>query len=75
MQRNREPALRLQFMLVRQLRQIWRAKELATAGVPRNENRGQGRHRALLPRRRAGASAPDVARDARAQLRGVFYPH
>jgi DNA polymerase-3 subunit delta len=37
MQRNREPALRLQFMLVRQLRQIWRAKELAAAGAPRAE--------------------------------------
>ena len=37
MQRNREPALRIQFMLVRQLRQIWRAKELAAAGVPRAE--------------------------------------
>ena len=37
MQRNREPALRIQFMLVRQLRQIWRAKELAAAGVPRPE--------------------------------------
>jgi DNA polymerase-3 subunit delta len=41
MQRNREPALRLQFMLVRQLRQIWRAKDLAAAGVPRNEIAGQ----------------------------------
>lgn len=37
MQRNREPALRIQFMLVRQLRQIWRAKELAAAGLPRQE--------------------------------------
>jgi len=37
MQRNREPALRIQFMLVRQLRQIWRAKELAAAGTPRPE--------------------------------------
>jgi DNA polymerase-3 subunit delta len=37
MQRNREPALRIQFMLVRQLRQIWRAKELAAAGLPRPE--------------------------------------
>jgi DNA polymerase III subunit delta len=37
MQRNREPALRLQFMLVRQLRQIWRAKELAAEGLARNE--------------------------------------
>jgi DNA polymerase-3 subunit delta len=37
MQRNREPALRIQFMLVRQLRQIWRAKELAAAGAPRGE--------------------------------------
>ncbi|HET6149968.1 MAG TPA: DNA polymerase III subunit delta [Polyangia bacterium] len=41
MQRNREPALRLQFMLVRQLRQIWRAKELAAAGVSRNEIAGR----------------------------------
>jgi DNA polymerase-3 subunit delta len=37
MQRNREPALRIQYMLVRQLRQIWRAKELAAAGAPRND--------------------------------------
>jgi DNA polymerase-3 subunit delta len=35
--RNREPALRIQFMLMRQLRQIWRAKELQAAGAPRNE--------------------------------------
>jgi DNA polymerase-3 subunit delta len=34
---NREPPLRLQFMLVRQLRQIWRAKELAGKNVSRNE--------------------------------------
>jgi DNA polymerase-3 subunit delta len=34
---NREPPLRIQFMLVRQLRQIWRAKELAAAGTPRQE--------------------------------------
>jgi len=40
MQRNREPALRIQFMLVRQLRQIWRAKELAAAGAPRAEIAG-----------------------------------
>lgn len=38
--RNREPALRLQFMLARQLRQIWRAKELAGAGVPRDQIAG-----------------------------------
>jgi DNA polymerase-3 subunit delta len=37
MLRNREPALKIQFMLVRQLRQIWRAKELAAASVPRND--------------------------------------
>ncbi len=37
MLRNREPALRIQFMLLRQIRQIWRAKELAAAGVPRPE--------------------------------------
>jgi DNA polymerase III subunit delta len=35
--RNREPALRIQFMLLRQLRQIWRAKELDRAGAPRGE--------------------------------------
>jgi DNA polymerase-3 subunit delta len=37
MLRNREPALRIQFMLARQLRQIWRAKELAAAGASRPE--------------------------------------
>lgn len=37
MLKNREPALKIQFMLLRQLRQIWRAKELATARVPRAE--------------------------------------
>jgi DNA polymerase-3 subunit delta len=37
MLRNREPALRIQFMLARQMRQIWRAKELAAAGAARNE--------------------------------------
>lgn len=35
--RNREPPLRIEFMLARQLRQIWRAKELAAAGAPRPE--------------------------------------
>jgi DNA polymerase III subunit delta len=35
MLKDREPALRIQFMLLRQLRQIWRAKELAAAKVPR----------------------------------------
>jgi DNA polymerase-3 subunit delta len=34
---NREPALKIQFMLLRQLRQIWRAKELAAAAIPRGE--------------------------------------
>ena len=34
---NREPALRVQAMLLRQLRQTWRAKELAAAGVSRPE--------------------------------------
>lgn len=34
---NREPALKIQFMLLRQLRQIWRAKELTAAAVPRGE--------------------------------------
>ena len=37
MLRNREPALRIQFMLARQMRQIWRAKELLAAGAPRGE--------------------------------------
>jgi DNA polymerase III subunit delta len=37
MLRNREPALKIQFMLLRQLRQIWRAKELAAARTPRAE--------------------------------------
>jgi DNA polymerase-3 subunit delta len=37
MLRNREPALRIQFMLARHLRQVWRAKELAAAGAGRNE--------------------------------------
>ncbi len=37
MLRNREPPLRIQFMLLRQLRQIWRAKELEAAGAPRSE--------------------------------------
>ena len=35
MLRNREPALRIQFMLARQMRQIWRAKELLAAGAGR----------------------------------------
>jgi DNA polymerase-3 subunit delta len=35
--RNREPALKIQFMLLRQLRQIWRAKELVAAQVSRPE--------------------------------------
>jgi DNA polymerase-3 subunit delta len=35
--RNREPALRVEFMLARQLRQIWRAKELAAAGTSRDQ--------------------------------------
>lgn len=38
--RNREPPLRVQFMLARQLRQIWRAKELAAAGMPRDQIAG-----------------------------------
>lgn len=37
MLRNREPALKIQFMLMRQLRQIWRAKELQAASVGRME--------------------------------------
>jgi len=35
--RNREPALRVQFMLARQLRQIWRAKELLAEDASREE--------------------------------------
>lgn len=34
---NREPALRIQYMLLRQLRQIWRAKELLIRNTPRSE--------------------------------------
>jgi DNA polymerase-3 subunit delta len=37
MLRNREPPLRIQAMLLRQLRQIWRAKELSAANLPRAE--------------------------------------
>ena len=37
MLRNREPPLRIQAMLMRQLRQIWRAKELSAANLPRAE--------------------------------------
>lgn len=37
MLKNREPALKIQFMLMRQLRQIWRAKELTAASVPKAE--------------------------------------
>jgi len=37
MLRNREPPLKIQFMLVRQVRQIWRAKELAAAGASRQD--------------------------------------
>ena len=35
--RNREPPLRVQFMLARQLRQIWRAKEMGADGAGRDE--------------------------------------
>ena len=37
MLRNREPPLRIQFMLARQVRQIWRAKELVAAGASRGD--------------------------------------
>jgi DNA polymerase-3 subunit delta len=37
MLRNREPALRIQFMIARQLRQIWRAKELLAARASRGD--------------------------------------
>jgi DNA polymerase-3 subunit delta len=37
MLRNREPVLKIQFMLARQVRQIWRAKELAAAGASRQD--------------------------------------
>ena len=35
--RNREAPLKVEFMLARQLRQVWRAKELAAAGAARDE--------------------------------------
>lgn len=35
--RNREPPLRVQFMLARQLRQIWKAKALMKSGMPRDQ--------------------------------------
>lgn len=38
---DREPALRIQGSLLRQLRQIWRAKELLAAGVPRFDIAGR----------------------------------
>jgi DNA polymerase-3 subunit delta len=38
--RNREAPLKIQFMLLRQLRQIWRAKELLAASVPKAEIAG-----------------------------------
>jgi DNA polymerase-3 subunit delta len=37
MLRNREPALRIQYMLARTMRQIWRAKELLASGAARGE--------------------------------------
>jgi DNA polymerase-3 subunit delta len=37
MMRNREPPLRIQFMLARQIRQVWRAKELQGSGISRND--------------------------------------
>jgi DNA polymerase-3 subunit delta len=37
MLRNREPPLRIQYMLARTIRQIWRAKELAASGAARPE--------------------------------------
>src|SRR5262245_20371761 len=37
MLRNREPPLKIQFMLARQLRQIWRAKELAAGGASKGD--------------------------------------
>ena len=37
MLRNREPPLKIQFMLARQIRQIWRAKELAASGASRGD--------------------------------------
>jgi DNA polymerase-3 subunit delta len=61
--RHREPPLRIQFMLMRQLRQIWRAKELDAAGAPRPEiasRVGISPHfldDVLLPARRMSTSA------------------
>jgi DNA polymerase III subunit delta len=40
MLRNREAPLKIQFMLARQMRQIWRAKELSATGASRNEIAG-----------------------------------
>jgi DNA polymerase-3 subunit delta len=37
MLRHREPPLRIQFMLARHLRQVWRAKELVQAGASRGD--------------------------------------
>lgn len=37
MLRNREAPLKIEFMLARQLRQIWRAKELSATGASRND--------------------------------------
>ncbi|HEY0705511.1 MAG TPA: DNA polymerase III subunit delta [Polyangia bacterium] len=60
---HREPPLRIQFMLVRQFRQIWRAKELDAAGVSRPEIAGQvgmSPHfldDVLIPARRMSATA------------------
>ncbi len=67
--RNREPALRIQFMLMRQLRQIWRAKELQAAGRPPQRDRRPRGHEPPLPGRRAGASQEDEHQRAGAQLR------
>ncbi len=41
MLRNKEPPLRIQYMLMRQLRQIWRAKELNAQGASKGEIAGQ----------------------------------
>ena len=69
MLRNREPPLKIQFMLVRQVRQIWRAKELAAAGASRGDIAAARRHQPLLPGRRAHARQADVARRAGARAR------
>ncbi len=63
--RNGEHPVRIHFMLVRQLRQVWRAKELLGAGAPRGEIAAQVKINpyflddVLLPARRMSGPALD----------------